>query len=87
MADPKDDDIVIHYEGKYYIVTSDEWQATELEGSNAGPAKVLVEAGGTVGYIPPAPVAPGIGGFSTVVNVSAILKGHLPPGSDSQGSP
>jgi len=78
MAEPKDDDIVIHHEGKYYILTRDKWQATELEGSNAGPARVLVEAGGLVGYIPPRPVAPGIGGFSTVVNLSAILKSAEP---------
>ncbi|MEY2935127.1 MAG: hypothetical protein RL033_5876 [Pseudomonadota bacterium] len=75
MAEAKDEDIVVHYGGKYYILTKAQWQTTELEGSNAGPARVLIEAGGTVGYIPPTPVAPGIGGFSTVINLSAILKG------------
>jgi len=75
MADSQDDDIVVHYDGKYYLVTKDQWSKTELEGSNAGPAREVIVSGGLVGYIPPQPVAPGIGGFSTVVNLSAILKG------------
>ncbi len=75
MAVPQDDDIVVHFDGKYYLVTRDQWSKQELEGSNAGAAREVIVSGGLVGYIPPLPVAPGIGGFSTVVNLSAILKG------------
>ncbi len=75
MALPKDEDIVVHHEGKFYILTKEQWQKTELEGSSAGPARTMIETGSTVGYIPPKPVAPGIGGFSTVLNLSAVLKG------------
>ena len=99
MAQPKDDDIVVFFEGKYFLVKREAWSAEQLQGGNAGPAKVLIEAGATVGYIPPAPVAPGIGGYSTVLNLHAVLKGHggfeslraldasAEPGSDSAPAP
>ncbi len=39
MAQPQDEDIVVHDNGKYYIITKAEWQKTELKEATLGRRK------------------------------------------------
>jgi len=71
----KDLNIVIYHKGKYIKLTPQQWQAgEELQGAAKSPGKAVVKAGKKVKYVPEESGAPGIGGYSTVLNLDAVLK-------------
>ena len=73
---PKEDDVIVHFNDKYYLVDRSVWRKVIAEGPYAGPARALIVSGGVVGYIPAGPTeAPGVGGYSVVVDLSGIIRG------------
>ena len=73
---PKDNDIVVYFNKKYYLLREEKWKAApQLAGEPAGPAKTLINAGGTVGYRKDRGGAPGSGGYSCIIDFGAVRKG------------
>ena len=75
MAKTKDENIVIFYKGKYYNLPKGVWQKQGIKLSNttAQAAKEkVIDKGKTVAYVPQ-PTDGSAGGYSTVLNLSAIL--------------
>lgn len=70
------DNIVVFWEGSYYNIPKETWmvEANKLKGAAQGPAKLLIAAGGQVGYVPEKPSSPGTGGYSCIIDLNAIQK-------------
>jgi hypothetical protein len=73
----KDENVVIYYGGKYYDIPPGVWKVKNLE--LGGPAsqfakKNVIDPGDEVGYVPEVLATGGAGGYSTVLNLDAILK-------------
>jgi hypothetical protein len=79
-----DEDIVIHFKGKYYMVKQETWfhgkvptdgsLGKALPAAASDNAEAFIKAGGIVGYVPEDP-AKMEGGYSTLINLDVILKG------------
>jgi hypothetical protein len=68
--------IVIYYQGKYLNLKAKSWKkvAKPLKGFNTSPAQEVIDANKKVAFIPVEEgQAPGIGGYSVVLNLDALL--------------
>ena len=68
--------IVIHYKGKYFYVFEADWKRRELPPNSSGVAKALVERGTYVAHT--GKIAAPLGGWSSLLNLSAVIKGASP---------
>jgi hypothetical protein len=76
MSD-KDENLVIFYGGHYYDVPPSIWKKKELQmtGTTDQFAKnAVIDTGAEVGFIPQTVVGAQPGGYSAVINLTAILK-------------
>jgi len=75
--DNKEEDVVIYFNGHYYGLTKTYWEAApKLAKTTAQFAKdEVIDKHLDVGYVP-RPKDGAEGGYSTVLNLSAILKKH-----------
>jgi hypothetical protein len=71
----KDDNIVVFYKGTYYDVPPKLWkQGTKLGSALSALAfKNVIQPGDKVGYIPKKLAGQQPGGYSTVVNLDAVI--------------
>jgi hypothetical protein len=70
----KDLKIVVYHKGTYYELDGAQWQAGRiLEGVEKSPGKAVVKSGKKVKYVPTESGATGVGGYSTILNLDAVL--------------
>jgi ribosomal protein L22 len=68
--------IVIYYQGKYLQLKARKWKkiAEQLRGAAISPAKAVIEENKKVKFVPAEKDQPaGIGGYSVVLNLDALL--------------